>query len=291
MLCASACQEPPPPAGPVYTATPPPATELRLDLAVHPLYNPVALFRVYQPLVDYLNRHLRGARLTLQASRDYREYLDKIRQHSAALLLPNPWQTLQAQKHGYRVLAMVGDPGDFHGVMLARRDDTALQKATDLRGSTIAYPAPTAVAACILPQLWLQRQGLAVMRDVTNQYVGSQEAAILAVSLGKARLGVTWPPPWRLFQRDHPVEAAQLRVAFVSPALANNSLMVRDDVPTAVADQIRDLLLHLGDTAEGKALLAAMETAAFFPADDRTYAPVQAVIDEFERTVRPVEAP
>ncbi len=287
----TACRETPVPTGPTYTDREPTTAKLRLELAIHPLHNPVALFRIYQPLADYLNQNQTDVQVVLQASRDYGDYLAKIRQRAPALLLPNPWQTLQAQRHGYHVLAMAGDPHDFRGIMLARRDDTELKHATDLRGSTIAYPAPTAIAACVLPQLWMQKQGLMVMREVTNQYVGSQEAAILAVSLGKARLGVTWPPPWRLFQREHPAEAAQLRVAFETESLLNNSLMVRDDVPAAVAERLRNLVLHLGDTSQGQALLAAMETSAFLPADDHTYAQVKEVIDEFERTLRPVEAP
>ena len=40
------------------------------ELAVHPLHNPARLVQAYQPLVDFLNGRLRGARLTLEASRD-----------------------------------------------------------------------------------------------------------------------------------------------------------------------------------------------------------------------------
>lgn len=39
--------------------------------AVHPLHNPEKLFQAYQPLIDSLNSRLQGARLTLEASRDY----------------------------------------------------------------------------------------------------------------------------------------------------------------------------------------------------------------------------
>lgn len=94
-----------------------------------------------------------------------------------------------------------------------------------------------------------------------------------------------------MFQQEHPREAAELRVLWETPALVNNSVMLRDDVPAEVAEVIRTTLLNLGASAEGRLVLAGMSTARFSAADNATYAPVRAYIDEFEREVRQVEAP
>jgi hypothetical protein len=48
-------------------------------LAVHPLHNPRTLNQTYQPLVNYLNRHIAGARLELEASHDYGSFDAKLR--------------------------------------------------------------------------------------------------------------------------------------------------------------------------------------------------------------------
>jgi phosphonate transport system substrate-binding protein len=109
------------------------------------------------------------------------------------------------------------------------------------------------------------------------------------VYLGKSAAGATWPPPWRLFQKDHPAEAAQLELIWTTAPLLNNSVMVRDDVPAAVREQLRKVLIALAETPEGKAILAGMETARFHPADDATYDAVRNYVSRFEREVRPVE--
>lgn len=288
-LCGGCSREPQD--QPLQYAAAPAAPALPTYLfAIHPLHNPEKLAATYQPLVDLMNQRLQGARIELLATRDYSAYNARFRARSPALLLPNPWQTLQAMKVGYRVIAMAGDPNDFRGVLVTRRD-SPIQKISDLKGKTVSYPAPTALAACIMPQYFLHRQGLDVNRDIVNAYVGSQESAILQVHLGKAAVAATWPPPWRMFQRDHPREAQELRVIWETPALVNNSVMLRDDVPRAVAEVIRDTLLHLGESPQGRAVLQGMSTSAFLPADDETYAPVRRFIAEFERDVRPVEAP
>jgi phosphonate transport system substrate-binding protein len=280
-----------PASGPRYGAQPDGVSTRIYLLAVHPLHNPVKMFAVYQPLVDGLNLKLNGsARFALEASVDYQDFERKYRQRGPEFLLPNPWQTLDAQKRGYQVIAMAGEADDFKGLIIVRRDSGVAQPA-DLRGKVVSYPSYTALAACIMPQYYLHQHGIDVTRDITNRYVGSQESSIMNVYLRESAAGATWPPPWRLFQREHPREAAELRVAWETESLLNNSVMVRDDVPAEVRQQVQEYLLGLEATAEGKRILAGAETARFGPADDGTYEVVRRYVARFEREVRPVEKP
>lgn len=260
------------------------------QLAIYPGQNPQRLAAAYQPLVDWLNRRLTGARVELLASRDYATYNQRFRARAPALLLANPWQALEAIKVGYRVLAMAGDAKDFKGIFIARRD-SPVRVPADLKGKTVSYPAATALAACMMPQYYLHQHGIDLHKDIENVFVGSQESSILQAYLGKAAVGVTWPPAWREFQKEHPREAAQLKVLWETAPLVNNAVLLRDDVPSEVATVIRQTLLELQQTPEGQALLLGMETAHFLPAVDADYAPVRQYISDFERDVRKVEEP
>lgn len=255
--------------------------------AVHPLHNPTKLIQAYQPLVDYLNRRLQGAHLELEASRDYANFEQKYAARKPEFLLPNPWQTLQAEKAGYRVIAMAGEPKDFTGIFVVRKD-SGIRRPTDLKGKAVSYPSSTALAACIMPQYFLQTHGVNVNVDIENRYVGSQESSIMNAYLKLTAAGVTWPTPWRAFQREHPKEALDLEAIWETEPLINNSVMVRDDVPAPLAEQIRTLLLEVDRTAEGKAILAGMETTRFLPAADADYEVVRQYVARFEREVRPV---
>lgn len=276
------------PHGPRYGAAPSSDSVAVYSLAIHPLHNPRKLSEAYQPLIDYLNAHIDGVRFELEASRDYQAYEAKFRAREPAFLLPNPWQTLEAMKVGYHVLAMAGDAEDFKGIFLARRD-SGIRTPADLKGKVVSYPSPTALAACIMPQYFLYRHGIDVNRDIENRYVGSQESAIMNAYMGEAAVGVTWPPPWRLFQKDRPREAAELMVIWETPSLMNNSFMARDDVPLSLRDRVRSLILGLGETPEGRGVLAAMETERFHAAGDGDYDRVRKYVADFERDVRPVE--
>lgn len=284
----AACGPAPQDKGPSYGKAPEYGGLPVFRLAVHPLHNPGKLFESYQPLIDRLNRDLPAARFVLEASRDYQDYEKKFRQRGPEFLLPNPWQTLEAMKVGYRVLAMAGEADDFKGIFIVRRD-SRIGKPADLKGKTVSYPSTTALAACIMPQYWLYERGIDVNRDIRNLYVGSQESAIMSAYLGESAVGVTWPPPWRAFQKDHPEEAAELKLLWETPPLINNSFMARDDVPLALAAAVRQLLVGLDSSPEGRVILDGMRTARFHTADEASYQVVKNFIDRFEREVRPVE--
>lgn len=287
----SGCSQGPEVQGPQYGTTTPSSLDVTLyRFAVHPLYNPAKLVSAYQPLVDYLNARMQGARLTLEASRDYTDFEEKYDVRKPEIILSNPWQTLQAMKAGYHVIAMAGEPQDFKGLFVVRKD-SGLKSPADLKGKAVSYPSPTALAACIMPQYFLYQHGLNINADIENRYVGSQESSMMNVYLGLTAAGATWPPPWRAFQKDHPQEAAELEVIWETESLVNNAVMARDDIPAQIVEQLRVLLVELDKTAEGKSILVGIETARFLAASDDEYDVVRQYISNFERDVRPVEAP
>lgn len=288
VLIQAGCNNSPKTEGPKYSTKSPINDTTVYYFAVHPLYNPQQLSKSYQPLMDYLNSHIEGVRFELEASTDYQAYEAKFRARGPDFLLPNPWHTLQAEKVGYNVIAMAGDAQDFKGIFIVRRD-SGIKTPADLKGKVVSYPSYTALAACIMPQYYLYTHGIDVNNDITNIYVGSQESSIMNAYLGKSAAAATWPPPWRVFQKEHPKEASELKLIWETEYLLNNSVMVRDDVPKNIRDKVRSLLIGLKNDPAGQSILAGMETASFHPADNASYEPVRDYIIRFEKDVRPVE--
>jgi phosphonate transport system substrate-binding protein len=255
---------------------------------VHPLYNPEMLMRTYQPLMDYLNKNIKGVEFVLESSRDYSSFEEKYINRQQEFLLPNPWQTLQAIKSGYTVIAMAGDPKDFKGIFIVRKDGN-INKFSDLKRKAVSFPSPTALSACIMPQYFLYKNGVNINKDIINMYVGSQESSIMNVYLKTTAAGATWPPPWRTFQKEHPKEASQLKMIWETESLVNNSVMARDDVPKNIKDQVKKYLLELDKNEEGKKILKNMETEYFILATNKDYNIVKTYTDQFEKEVRKID--
>ena len=254
---------------------------------VHPLHNPKRLFEVYQPMVDYINSHLTDSELRLEASRDYPAYDKKLFARHFHFSLPNPYQTVTSLKHGYKIFGKMGDDENFRGIILVRKDSN-IKSVDDLKGKNVSYPAPTALAATMMPQWFLYENGLNINKDITNSYVGSQESSIMNVFLGKSIAASTWPPPWRAFIKERPEIAEQVMIKWQTPPLPNNGLVVRDDVPKDIVDIVSSIIFALHTHEEGQKILQAMELSRYEKADKSTYTPVVEFLEKFEKEVRPI---
>lgn len=265
----------------------PPEQVTQYLFGVHPLHNPNRLHEIFGPLVDFLNSHINGVVFKLEASRNYQSYDKKLYAGHFHFALPNPYQTVNATQHGYHIFGKMGDDQNFRGIILVRKD-SAIRRVTDLKGKKVSFPAPTALAATMMPQYYLQTHGLNVQRDIKTLYVGSQESSIMNVYLGNVAAGATWPPPWRAFAKERPDLAAEVKVMWETEPLPNNGLVVRDDIPEAIVSKVASLLFSLHQNPEGQEILGRMELSRFEPADDQTYAPVRRFLLDFGQTVRPL---
>jgi len=268
---------------PEYASSPPDAQRTYI-FGVHPLHNPQRLNEVYGPIMDYLNRHIPGAVIRLEASRSYEEFDKKLYNRNFHFALPNPYQTINALGHGYRVFGKMGGDDEFRGIIIIRKD-SGINKITDLRGKIISFPAPTALAATMMPVYFLHNRGLDAGRDFTRLFSGSQESSIMNVYLHKSAAGATCPPPWEAFKKRNPEVAAQLAIKWETPSLINNSLVVRDDVPEKLSLQVAELLFSLHNSEEGRRLLSALPLKKFEPATNATYAPIVDFVKKYEKAV------
>lgn len=256
-------------------------------VGIHPLHNPKRLFEVYGPILGFINDQMPEVMLKLEASRNYDEFDKKLYSGHFDFAMPNPYQTIRSLAHGYRVFGKMAGDDDFRGIILVRKDG-GIRQIGDLKGKAVAYPAKTALAATMMPQYYLHSHGLDVNKDIDNRYVGSQESSIMNVLLGHVAAAATWPAPWKTFSTEHPEQAAQLEVKWQTEFLVNNGWVVRKDVPDELAAQFAKNLFNLQNSETGKKLLAAIPVSHFEAANDQTYAPVQAFINDFNQTVRPI---
>lgn len=252
---------------------------------VHPLYNPQLLHQKFEPLMQYLDRQLPGTSFDLETATDYADFEGKLSRHQGDFALPNPYHAVLAQQWGYRVIAKMGDDSVFKGIFIVRKD-SPIQQPADLKGKVVAYPAPTALAAALMPQLYLQKHGVDVETDITNSYVGTHNSSIMNAYLKQSAASATWPTAWKAFQQSNPAEAADLKVIWETPTLIQNAIIVRDSVPQTVSEPVTKLLTTLQQSEEGRKLLSGIDTQAFVPASNQDFEVVRTFLKEYETAVK-----
>ncbi|MES9993223.1 MAG: phosphate/phosphite/phosphonate ABC transporter substrate-binding protein [Candidatus Thiodiazotropha sp.] len=266
----------------------PPVTETVYLFGVHPLHNPQRLYEVFGPLTDYLSEQIDGVDFKLEASRNYAAYDEKLYAGKFHFSLPNPYQTINAVDKGYQVFAKMGDDENFRGIILVRRD-SGISQVSDLKGKAVSYPAPTALAATMMPQHYLQTHGVNVLRELDNRYVGSQESSVMNVYLKQTAAAATWPPPWLALAKERPELKKELQVIWETKPLINNGLVVLPEVPAKIVLKVHDLIVNLHTHDRGKKILQPMELSRFESATNSSYDVVREFIDNFSRQVRPLQ--
>lgn len=256
-----------------------------LVLGIHPLFNPQKLFAVFNPLASYIEHQLPEVGVKVEASKDYPAYDTKIHNRQFDLLLPNPYQTIMALDHQYQVIAKAGKDDLFRGIILVRKD-SGIDDIKDLKNGAIAYPAPTALAATMMPQYHLHTHGLNLKNDTTTRYVGSQESSMMNAILKLTDASATWPLPWKQLQQNKPDLANQLRVLASTPSLPNNSIMINQQtVSPQVAKRIQVILSEMHLSAEGRAILQNIGIQHIFVANNASYDPVIYFLEKFRQVI------
>lgn len=275
------------PAPAIQYGNAPVATDHRTHYAflVHPLYNPQLLHKKYEPLMDYLGREMPGTVFDLETANDYSDFEQKLKDRKANFALPNPYHATLSRDWGYHVVARMGDDSVFKGIFIVRNDSPIRQPA-DLKGKVVAYPAPTALAAALMPQLYLQQHGINVQSDIQNVYVGTHNSSIMNAYLKQSAASATWPAAWKAFQQSNPTEAAELRVIWETPTLIQNAIIVRDDVDGQAARKVADLLIKLKDSTEGQQLLNGIDTREFIASRDQDFEVVRSFLREYDHQVK-----
>ena len=273
---------------PEYGKTPAKEAKSHYVIGIHPLHNPQRLHEVFGPVANLLTEKIDGADFEIEASRDYAAFDKKLYSGKFDFALPNPYQTILSLKHNYRVFGKMGDDDNFRGIILIRKD-SGIKEVIDLKGKAVCFPAPTALAATMMPQYYLHENGLDLNRDIEIKYVGSQESSIMNVFLGNVAAGATWPPPWKALSKERPRLLDELEVKWKTEPLPNNGLVARIDVPQDIVDQVSDILFDLHKNETGATILEHMELTQFESASDETYHAVKEFLKKFNLKVRNIE--
>jgi phosphonate transport system substrate-binding protein len=251
---------------------------------VHPLYNPQLLHQKFEPLMAYLGRQIADTVFDLETANDYADFERKLQDHKADFALPNPYHAAIARDWGYQVIAKMGDDSVFKGIFIVR-NDSPIRRPADLKGKVVAYPAPTALAAAMMPQLYLQKHGVDVLTEVKNIYVGTHNSSIMNAYLKQSAASATWPAAWKAFQKSNPAEAADLHVIWETPTLIQNAIIARNEVPAALNARVTQLLTTLQDSEEGRSLLTGIDTQSFVRANNQDFEVVRQFLKEYNHSV------
>lgn len=182
----------------------------------------------------------------------------------------NPYHQVMAQRwRGFIPLVRDGQT-PLEGILVVRKD-SPMRRLSDLNGATVAFPAPNAFAASLLPRALLARSGI----RIRPSYVRTHSNVFRAVILGSNQAGGAVN---NTLQRERPELRQQLRVLWRTPPFPAHPFSAAAQVPASVRQAVQRGFLELGQTPQGRQLLAKAQLPKVVKADHgRDYAPLAAL--------------
>lgn len=181
----------------------------------------------------------------------------------------NPYHFVHAQRsQGYQPL--VRDVGSrLQGIIVVAKE-SPIRSVEELHGQVVAFPSPNALAACLMPRAEFTRDGL----EIKPLYVRSHSSVYLNVALGKAVAG---GGVQKTLDQQPPEIQDALRVIHRTQEVVPHPIAVHPRVADGVKEKVRAALLALGDSVEGKQMLAKVPIERIGPASLDDYRSLQAL--------------
>lgn len=240
-------------------ATAAPAT---LTFGIVPQQSAAKLAETWTPLLNELSRST-GYNIRFATARDIPTFEKRLAAGEYDLAYMNPYHyTVFSIKPGYRAFAKEAGTR-LKGVIVVRKD-APYKQIGELANQTLAFPAPAAFAATILPLAHFAGQNI----PITAKYVASHESVYLGVAQGyyPAGGGVQ-----RTFDAMPPEVKDQLTILWTTPGFTPHAFAAHPRVKRAAQDKILAALSTLSSTEQGRSLLAGISFKGIEAAKDKEW--------------------
>ncbi len=258
----------PPPAMAAQPQSQTKSTPVTLSFGIVPQQSASKLARLWTPILNYLGEQT-GYRLRFRTAQNIPAFEQRLAAGEYDLSYMNPYHyTTFHRAPGYEAMARARDKR-IKGIIVVRKDNP-VKDLRELAGQTLAFPAPAAFAASVLPRAYLRTEGI----SITPKYVSSHDSVYRTVARGlyPAGGGVI-----RTFKNVDPAISEQLRILWSTRPYTPHAIAAHPRVPTNVVQQLQQAMLAMDRDPQGKKLLASIKIKGFEGGEDGDWDDVRAL--------------
>jgi len=233
-----------------------------LSFGVVPQQSASTLARLWTPVLQYLSEHS-GLEIQFKTAPNIPTFEKRLAAGDYDFAYMNPYHyVVFHEAPGYRAMAKARDKR-IKGIIVARQDRD-ITRLTELDNSALAFPAPAAFAASILPRSELTARGI----EFEPNYVSSHDSVYLAVSKGlyPAGGGVI-----RTFRNTAPEVRERLRILWTTRGYTPHAIAAHPSVETEQFEKFQQALASMEQSDAGQTLLETLKIKGFEPAIDRDW--------------------
>lgn len=212
-----------------------------VHFGIIPRYNPMVMYRNYQPLMDYLSAHT-PYRFELKLSRNYPEAVRMLRsgETQVASLGDVTFAEAFRQFGPMPVAKPLNDLGQpYYRSAIVVRNDSSIQRLVELKGKTFAFGDIHSTSGNLIPRDFLFRNGISLFDLRRYENLDSHDAVAKAVLKGKVDAGAVKDVVAERYR------AHGLRIVAKSEPIPAVPIVARPDAPVELVQSLRQALLAI----------------------------------------------
>ena len=235
------------------------ANQESFTFGIVPQQSASKLAKLWGPVLRRLGQDA-GMELKFHTAPNIPEFERRVAAGDYDFAYVNPYHyVVFSRAPGYRAFARAKDKR-IKGILVVRKD-SPIQSPRELGGETLAFPAPAAFAASMLPRAFLAREGI----SFTPKYVSSHDSVYRTVAKG------LYPAGGGVLRTFNSVESEvrdQLRVLWTTEGYTPHAFSAHPRIPADAVERLTGAMKEMHADEEGRALLTTLSMTGFEGAQD-----------------------
>ena len=204
------------------------------------------IFTTWSPLLQRIGQDA-GLCFELRVSPSIPEFEQRFLKGESDFAFLNPYHAVLAyQKKKYQPL--LADAQDLLTGILVVRSDNSIKSLNDLKGKTVAFPAPNSFAASLLIRAELAKQKIDIHPVFVKTHSNVYRSVINKDALAGGGVNNT-------LDNEAPEVRHQLRVLYETPAYTPHPIATHPSVTSEVRERFLKAMVKLTQDEEGQKLL------------------------------------
>lgn len=236
-----------------------------------------AEMKKFLPLGNYLAEHLQPEGIeqgTVVVARSVSEMAGLLKEGKVDIYIDSPFPALAVSRLSESKLLLrrwKKGVGEYRSVLFARADGR-IHRVEDLKGGTVAFEEPFSTTGYFLPKMGLVQRGFQLIpktdpaepvgADETGYvFANDDENIAVWVLRGKVAAGAMDD---QSFPRKMGAQLRSVKILETSPPVPRQIVSIRADLSPQLVSKIRDILLGMDRSDEGKKALQRFERTTKF---------------------------
>ena len=228
-----------------------------LKMGFVPMKDGDSLIESVEPLTEMLSKEL-GIKVEGFTATNYVGVVEGLGsgQVDFGFIPPFAYVLANSESDSQVILTAINKSGEarYRSQFLVRKD-SGIKSFADIKGKTVAFVDPSSTSGYLFPGAHLIAQGIDIEKDMEYVYSGGHDKSLQLLLNGDVDVATTFVDARERYAEDFPTAMEETELLGYTDYIPNISVTLRGDMDAELQGKIKDALLKIQESEEGKALL------------------------------------